>query len=347
MRYHFFNIVHYMKKKVTIKDIAEHLRVSISTVSRALANDPLIRKETRNKVFVAADELGYSRNPHAAALRNGHTNTIGIVASEMITPFVGCTLRGIQQVMNENGVNVILCNSVANPDTERENIRKLESALVAGIIIFPCDSSLNNDLFLELEKKGFPFVFIAAHPSEIETSRIVSNYYDKAYFLMDYLICSGRKKIIYISGSDNIHQNREIHKAYKDVLAKFKIDYDPEYVIRECVSIEKATEAIDSLIESNMQFDAIFASHDLLAITAMNRLRERGIRVPEDVGVAGFYGTPLSNLVYPPLTTVELPLFEMGVKAAELLLDRIKNPSDPNKKIVVDSTIRLRASTHK
>lgn len=333
-------------KRVTIKDIAEYLCVSISTVSRALSNDKNIRKETRDKIFEAADMLGYRRNNFAASLRNGHTNTIGVIAGEMISPVVSCALKGIQQVMHAEGINVLVCNSDGDPALERANIAMMEHALVDGIIIFPCPAGNNTEAFKNLEKSGIPLVFVAADPSGVDASSIVTNHYNKAYFLIDHLICSGRRHIAHLAGPEHITQNIEIMQAYKDALDKFRIPFAPELVVSADVSVDGGAAAIDMLIDKGIFFDAVFACNDLLAIGAMNRLREHGRNVPADVGVAGFSGSPLSSLVYPPLTTVELPLPEMGIQAAKHLLSKIRYPELANKKIIVDSSIKLRASTH-
>ena len=122
-------------KHVTIKDIAHHLTISVSTVSRALAGDKNIRKETKEKVLEAAKQLGYRPNPVATNLKYGHTNTVGVIVPEMVTPFASCIIHGIQELLYANGIKVIIADSEEDPEKERENIRLMERFMVDGIII--------------------------------------------------------------------------------------------------------------------------------------------------------------------------------------------------------------------
>ena len=332
-------------KHVTIKDIAEQLCLSISTVSRALANDKHIRKETRERIFQTAKEMGYQRNPLAACLRSGKSNLIGVVVNEMITSYASQVLQGIQNVMNENGITTIVLNSDSSPEQERRNLQILENSLVDGLIIAHCFDTSNNDEFLRLQKKGIPMVFIDHAPSGIDTICVGVKTYDKTFFLMDHLLRSGKRKIVHLRGPEAACDFNEIHRAYLDGLLKYKLPYDPTLVMEAPISVEGGSEAADKLLHNNVDFDAVFACHELLAIGVMNRLHDAGIRIPQDVAIAGFSGSQLSKLVYPSLTTVEPHLFEMGEKAAELLLEKISHPSLAPCRVNVDAQIHLRASS--
>lgn len=334
-------------KNVTIKDIANHLCISVSTVSRALSDDKNIRKETKERIFKAAAELGYRRNPLAVNLRTGRSNTIGVIANEMISPFAALVFKGIQDVMLDAGVNVIMANSDNDSEQERRNLQIMESSMADGIIISLCEGSRNMDEFRRLQAKGIPMVFCAHTPSGFDASQVMVNDYDKAFYLMDHLICSGRRRIVHIKGPEDSVGHADIFRAYLDSLRKFGIEPDESLVIPARLSVEEGRRVADEILDSGIDFDAVFACGDLPAIGVMNRLRERGVRVPEDVSVAGFYGSPLSQMVYPALTTVEPPLYEMGQKAADLLLKRISYPDVKSERVVVDAKIRLRESTHK
>lgn len=333
-------------KRVTIKDIAEHLCISISTVSRALANDMHIRKETRERIFQMAKEMGYQRNPLAACLRSGRTNCIGVVVNEMITSYASQVLQGIQSVMHLNGITTLVSNSDNDPAQERRNLQILENSLVDGIIIAHCLDSSNNDEFLRLQQKGIPMVFIDHAPSGIDTVCVGVNSYDKTFFLVDHLVHSGKRKIVHLHGPSQIDDFNDMHKAYREVLAKHRIPYDPTLVMETQISLENGRRIAGRLLEDGVDFDAVFACHDLLAIGVMNRLHDAGLRIPEDVAIAGFSGSHVSKLVYPSLTTVEPRLHDMGETAAALLLEKISHPSIESKKVVVDAEIMLRGSTH-
>lgn len=333
-------------KRVTIKDIANSLCISVSTVSRALANDKNIRLETREKIFEEADRMGYRRNHFAACLRSGLTNTIGVITHEMLTPYTAGVLKGIQNVTQQQNINVIIYNSENNSSQEKANILALDHSLADGIIISLCDNSENLDLISRLQNKGVPVVFFANTPSHFDATMVVENAYDKAFYLTDHLICSGRRRIVHLAGPKGILSHDDALRGYRDALVKFNIPVDDQLIIPTDIKPEAGARAIDKLLENNVDFDAVFACNDLPAIGAMNRLREVGKDIPADVSVAGFSGSPLSTMVYPQLTTVEAPLEEVGMKAASLLLHKIEHPEDRNEKITVDTRIRLRASTH-
>ena len=170
----------------------------------------------------------------------------------------------------------------------------------------------------------------------------------KSFCLVESLIRSGRKQIVHIQGPDDIYNSIERVRGYKDALAKFGIPFDKNnMLIKTGMTFEEGKKAADILVERNIPFNAIFAFTETLAIGAMNRLRELGKKIPEEIAVASFSGTELSNIVYPKLTTVEPPLYQMGKKAAELILEKIKDPASPNHSIVLDAEIKMRASTQR
>lgn len=333
-------------KRVTIKDIANHLNLSVSTVSRALSDDKNIRKETRDKINATANDLGYHRNMIAAGLRSGHTNTIAFAGDHTLTALTSEVFHGVQEVMKENGIRILLYLSDNDSEQERDNLLQMENSMIDGIIMALSHATDHVDIFERIQGKGIPIVFFSHAPKGKKFDSVVTNSYDKAFFLIDYLVCSGRKKIVCIAGPDNIEAMSDIKKAYADALKKFKIEYDPARVISTGLKMKEGAKVVDDLMDNNVEFDAIFASTDTQAIGAINRLRERGLRVPQDVSVAGFSGTKLAQIVYPALTTVEPPYLEMGKKAAELLIEKIKDPNAPRKEIVVDAKIKLRESTH-
>lgn len=332
-------------KHITIKDIAEALCLSTSTVSRALSDDKNIRRETKEKVLTTARQLGYNPNPVALNLKYGRTNTIGVIVPEMTTPFAAEVINGIQEILYPEGLKVIIAQSNEDPLTERENLHLMERFRVDGIIISLCHQSENQDEYIRIQRQGTPLVFFDRIPGNLDVSKVRVDDYAKSFFLVEHLIRSGRKRIAHIQAPSYLYNATERAKGYKDALAKFHIPYDDSLVIKTGVTIENGKEAARYLLASQVSFDAIFAFTDTLAIGAMNELRERHVRIPEEVAIASFSGTILSTIVNPQLTTVEQPLREMGHVAAELVLGKIRRPSAPNRTVVLDACIKLRAST--
>lgn len=332
-------------KHVTIKDIAHYLSISVSTVSRALVNDKNIRRETKEKVLEAAKTLGYKPNPVATNLKFGHTNTVGVIVPEMVTPFASRVINGIQEVLYANGIKVIIAESGEDPEKEKENLQLMERFMVDGIIISLCSYKRNREEYLRLQQAEMPMVFYDRIPYGLDVPQVIVDDYMKAFFLVERLIRSGRKRIVHLQGPDDVYNSIERARGYKDALSKFNIFPDEDMLVKTGLTFEDGKNVADRLVEKNISFDAVFAFTDTLAIGMMNRLRELGKKIPEEIAVASFSGTELSTIVYPKLTTVEPPLLQMGRTAAELILEKIKNPSSPNRSVVLNAEIRMRAST--
>lgn len=334
-------------KHITIKDIARHLSLSVSTVSRALVNDKNIRRETKEKVLEAAKALGYKPNPVATNLKYGHTNTVGVIVPEMVTPFASQVINGIQSILYANGLKVIIAESHEDPQKEKENLQLMERFMVDGIIICLCSYKENKEEYLRLQQAEMPMVFYDRIPHGLDVSQVTVDDYMKTFFLVEHLIRSGRQRIVHLQGPDDVYNSTERTRGYKDALSKFKIPIEAEMLIKTGLTFDDGAKAADLLIEKGTSFDAIFAFTDTLAIGAMNRLRELDKKIPEEIAIASFSGTVLSTIVYPQLTTVEPPLQEMGRTAAELILEKIKNPASPNRSVVLDAEIQIRASSGK
>ena len=334
-------------KHITIKDIARHLSLSVSTVSRALINDKNIRQETKERVLETAKMLGYKPNPVATNLKYGHTNTVGVIVPEMLTPFASQVISGIQSVLYANGIKVIIAESDEDPNKERENLQTMERFMVDGIIICLCSYKENLDQYIRLQQAEMPMVFYDRIPYGMNVSQVIVDDYIKAFFLVEHLIREGYRHIVHLQGPDDVYNSVERARGYKDALAKFNIPFNKDRMLKAGLNFKDGANAADMLIEKGISFDAIFAFTDTLAIGAMNRLRDLGKKIPEEIAIASFSGTVLSTIVYPQLTTVEPPLQQMGKVVAELIIEKIKEPLSPNRSIVLDAEIKLRASSKK
>ncbi len=335
-------------KRVTIKDIANHLTISVSSVSRALSGDKNIRRETKEAVLEAAKLLGYKPNPVATNLKYGRTNTIGVIVPEMITPYASQVISGIQEVLYGSGIKVIIAQSSESWESERENLATMERFMVDGIIVNLCDFKRNKCEYQRLHDDGMPMVFFDRIPHQMDVSQVVVDDYMKSFFLTEHLIRQGCKRIVHLRGADAVYNSELREKGYRDALQKFNIQLDfSKYIVNSGLRFEDGNRAVGELLAANLEFDAIFAFTDTLAIGALGRLRDEGICVPNDVAVASFSGTVLSTIVHPKLTTVEPPLVQMGREAAQLILEKIKDPESPARSIVLDADIVYRDSTNR
>ena len=332
-------------KHVTIKDIARSLCISVSTVSRALTDDKNIRRETREAVLREAERLGYRCNPVAMNLKMGRTNTIGVIVPEMHTPYASQVVAGIQSVLYKNNQKVMIAESDENPDRERESLQMMEEFMVDGLIVSLCSYKHNIETYRRLANEGVAIVFYDRIPHGMDDMpQVMVDDNNDSYFMAEHLIRLGRRRIAYLYGPDDVYNAVERGRGYREAMEKFQI-YDPRLIVKTGMTFADGAAAVDSLVRQGIEFDAVYAFTDTLAIGAMNRLREKGRCIPEDVAVAGFSGTELSTIVFPQLTTVEPPLTEMGQRAAELVLEKVRNPEAENRKIVLRTEMKCRAST--
>lgn len=332
-------------KHVTIKDIARSLYISVSTVSRALTDDKNIRRETREAVLREAERLGYRRNPVVMNLKMGRTNTIGVIVPEMHTPYASQVVAGIQSVLYKNNQKVMIAESDENPDRERESLQMMEEFMVDGLIVSLCSYKHNIETYRRLANEGVAIVFYDRIPHGMDDMpQVMVDDNNDSYFMAEHLIRLGRRRIAYLYGPDDVYNAVERGRGYREAMEKFQI-YDPRLIVKTGMTFADGAAAVDSLVRQGIEFDAVYAFTDTLAIGAMNRLREKGRCIPEDVAVAGFSGTELSTIVFPQLTTVEPPLTEMGQRAAELVLEKVRNPEAENRKIVLRTEMKCRAST--
>ena len=332
-------------KRVTIKDIAKRLIVSVSTVSRALNNDPTIRRETRDMIVATAKEMGYRRNPEAMNLKGGYSKTIGVLVPEMTTPYAACVIEGIQHVCYANNYKVLIASASEDWEKERVNLEIMKQFMIDGIIVCSVDYRRNTDLFKEIIQSGTPIVFYDRIPYGINAPQVIIDDETKAFFLVEHLIRNGCKHIAYIGADANVVYNTVLrHRGYRGALERYGLSYDPAIDIQaDGLSYGSGAAAVDRILGKH--FDAIFAFTDTLAIGAMNRLKLLGRRIPQDVAVAGFSGTEISTIVSPQLTTVEPNQFEMGKRAAELVIKHITHHDEKIEKVIIDANIIYRDST--
>ena len=332
-------------KHVTIKDIARELCISVSTVSRALTDDKNIRRETREAVLREAERLGYRRNPVAMNLKMGRTNTIGVIVPEMHTPYASQVVAGIQSVLYKNNQKVMIAESDEDPNREHESLLMMEEFMVDGLIVSMCSHKHNLETYRRLAAAGMAIVFYDRIPHGLDDMpQVMIDDNNDSYFMAEHLVRLGRRRIAYLYGPDDVYNAVERAHGYREAMEKFGV-YDPQLVVKTGMTFVDGAAAVDDLVRRGVEFDAVYAFTDTLAIGAMNRLRELGRRIPEDVAVAGFSGTELSTIVYPKLTTVEPPLGEMGRRAAELVLEKVNNPAAENRRIVLRTEMKCRAST--
>jgi LacI family transcriptional regulator len=309
--------------QTTIKDIAKELGISPSTVSRALKDHPDISPKTRKAVKELAEKLNYEPNAIALSLRNRSSKTIGIIIPEIVHFFFSSVISGIEEIAYQEGFTVIICQSNENYEKERNIIHTLISKRVDGILVSVSKTTTNYDHFLEMQRSNIPVVFYDRVLNIPQTDRVIVDDYTGAYKAVEHLIRMGCQRIAHLATSQELQIGRNRKNGYLQALKDNQIEIDEEIILR-CDTDKHAVKCIPYILSLQKRVDGIFAVNDLTAITAMSIIKRSGYRIPEDIAIAGFSNSVYSSMTDPPLTTIEQQGYEVGRRAINLLLDRIK-----------------------
>ena len=333
-------------RQVTIKNIANKLNISPSTVSRALNDHPDIRIHTKDLVKKAASELGYNPNIIARNLKSNKSKQIGVIVPEIRHDFFANAISGIEEVAYQKGYTIIIAQSNEQQEREIINLDSMYLHRVAGIIVSISQTTTNSSHFQRLLDKGINIVFFDRVCYDIDTPKIHIDDLESSYEVVEYLIKRGYEKVVHFAGPQilRICKNRKL--GYEKALIKLKVNYAP--IIFEGGMHEKdGYNHVNDLINSGIKSCAIFAVNDPVAKGAMKRLKELNIDVPGQIGIVGFSNNPITEMISPALTTVDQPSFEMGKKAAEILINGIENPDESNSNIDIklDTSLIIREST--
>lgn len=320
--------------RATIVDIAKELKISPSTVSRALRDHPDISKATKERVIGVAKRLDYFPDSLAQGLKKRRTNTIGIIVPEIRHHFFASAISGIEDVTYKSDFTIMVCQS--NEDYTREviNLRAMVSNRVAGLLVSLAQNTVDISHFDILQKRGIPVVFFDRSNEKITQSQIIVDDYQGAFDAVSHLIERGYQKIAHIRGPENISIGRDRYLGYLDALTKNGIPINEKYIVTAGFQQDDGLIAMQKLLEMTSPPDAVFAVNDPVAIGAYIVLKEKNIRIPQEMALVGFSNDPVSALLEPALTTVSQPIYEIGRAAAKMLLKQIDNGENMQKPIV-------------
>ncbi|WP_321290367.1 LacI family DNA-binding transcriptional regulator [uncultured Sunxiuqinia sp.] len=317
------------KTSITIHDIAKELNISASTVSRALNDNPRISKATKAKIKSLALKLGYQPNTIASNLRNQRTNTIGIVVPLINRHFFSTFISGVEDVAFDAGYNVIISQSKDQLEKEKQIIHSLFSNRVDGLITSLSMQTNEFDHFQLFTNKNIPLVFFDRIAPQLETNKIVVDDFACGFKATQHLIDQGYKRIAHLAGPTVLNTYHERMEGYKDALKKNSLPAADELIIFNKLTRIDGQEAIKKLLALKNPPDAVFCGNDTSALSMIVYLKSIGIRVPEDFGIVGFSNEPFSEVVTPSISTLKQPAYEMGQKAARLILNEIENKQTP------------------
>jgi DNA-binding LacI/PurR family transcriptional regulator len=329
-------------RQPSIKDIARLARVSHPTVSRALQNSPLVNAQTAAKIRKIADEAGYRASAVARGLVTRRTRTIGLVVTTVADPFASEVVCGIEQTANDHGYSVFLADSNADPVREKKVVQALAERRVDGIIV---TSSRVGALYLPLLKEMMvPIVLVNdQYPGAFVHSVMIANL-DGMRAAAEHLIALGHRRIAYLGDQFGYQSDVERLAGYRAALDAAGVPPMPELVVHGDGKAEAAMTAMDKLLALDLPPTAVCCYNDMSALGAMRRIRMRGLRVPEDVSVAGFDDLFFASYTQPPLTTVRQPMRRMGQLAMENLF-KLMSGEESVEQIQVGAELIVREST--
>ena len=329
-------------KYITLKMVAKRAGVSVNTASRAINNKPDINLETKKRVLQIAKELGYIRNAAAVALRTKKTGTIGVVIADNRNPFYAEVLNGMEEAAREKNYHIILANTQRDYKKEEDAINLLLAKRVDGLLITPVQDK--DDDIKNLIDANIPFVVVGRDFENIEVDAIYNDEVKGGFLATEYLIKKGHKRIALINGFLYKSPAKGRSEGYKKALKKYRISLDESLISVGDINIEDGYERTKQMLEKNLDFTAIFAYNDMMAFGAMQAIKEKGLRIPEDIGLAGYDDILFSSLISPALTTIRLKKQELGVESVKLLFSRINGSRKKMKKVMLEVELIVRGT---
>ena len=332
--------------RVTLSDVAARAEVDPSTASRALNSETshLLSGDTVAKVSQAAEELGYTPNTIARSLRTSRTMTVGMLVPDLENPFFPPIVRGLEDELANSGYAVVLANTDDDPARDRAATQALSARQLDGLVIASARS--DHEATEWLHDRTLPLVFVNRMDARHDVPWVIADDAAGTDDLMDHLFELGHTKIAQISGPQLFSTSRVRFAGYKRGLRRHREKLDRGRVVfADSFSVSAGAKACRELLNREVAFTAIFASDDLIAIGCMDTLLRAGIRVPKEVSIAGYNDLLLVGMLNPPLTTVRVPKYEMGVTAARLLLARMTGTVGSDIQVKLRPALVVRDST--
>jgi LacI family transcriptional regulator len=327
----------------TIREVAESAGVSYATVSHVINNTRLVSHETRERVLTAMEQLNYRPNALARSLRQGKTNTIGLVLPDSANPFFAEISRGIEDEAFKRGYSVFLCNTELDIQRELFYVDVLSKKQVDGIIFVAAGDQADSLDFLL--RRNMPVVMIDRDVPNVEVDAVLTDHKLGGFLATRHLIELGHKRIACIAGPSSITPSAERITGYRRALEEAGISYDENLVLRGDYHAQSGLEITHSILKMNLRPTAIFALNDLMALGALRAAAEADCSVPDDLAVVGYDDLEIARFTNPPLTTISQPKKAIGAQAVSLLVDRMSQKSRAPSRLVLPPELVIRRST--
>jgi LacI family transcriptional regulator len=332
--------------RATLREVADKAGVHPATASRALnrGTESMVNATTAARIQKVAKELGYSPNPIARSLKTSRSSSIGLVIPDLTNPLFPPIVRGIEDVLRPVGYNAWIVNTDNQADLEATAVESFRQRNVEGFVF--ATAHLEHPLLEEMAASGTPMVLVNRRIASADIPSVTSDDATGVAMAMQHLVDLGHRKIIHLAGPQDLSTGVTRRRAFRESLEDHSLPDEPARVIVcETWSEEAGTRAALEIIDSDVEFTAILAGNDLLALGAYDALTERGLRCPEDISVIGFNDMPYMDKVWPPMTTVRIPHYEIGAEAARLLLEVLEDPTRHPRSLLLPLTLVVRSST--
>jgi LacI family transcriptional regulator len=332
-------------RKVTMKDIASTLGVSINTVSKALGNKPDISLGTKEQVYKTARELGYEYEIIPKSWHSHRTNVVGLVIADNSNPFFAKVVKSVERTLQNSGYALILCNTDEDYRREKSIIALLVERKIDGIILTPTQSN-DEDIAFLLSKKT-PFVLLGRHFSSYKVPCVIADDRGGAYEATNHLARLGHKRILFINAPSYISSAAERLEGYRAAFRDNGIVVN-ESLIRSCEpKMENAYNEMKGIMLEELDFSAVFTFSDQMMLGVVRVFHERGIRVPQDCSLVGFDDIDFASIMTPPLTTIVQDTDRLGTESATMLLKMINGQEITEATKVIPTKAIIRGSTQK
>lgn len=325
----------------TLRDVARRASVSTSTVSHVLNETRFVSETTRQRVLSAMRELDYEPNAAARMLSLKRSDALGLVVSDIRNPFFASVARGVEDVAQENGYTVVLCNTDEDVTRETACLRALQTRQVDGILL--ASAGVADAYVTRLVRAGFPIVLVDRNLPGVRLPAVLLDNEGAAHSAVTHLIARGHRRIGMVSGRGPISTTTERIAGYKRALVDAGLTVQDRLIISGESTSEGGVQATTALLDLRPRPTAIFSGNNLMSIGALRALQSRGLSVPQDIALAGFddFPFPWSDAFRPRLTTVAQPTYELGRQAAEMLVRRLREPtrSRPERIVLVGKLV--------
>ncbi|RCS27308.1 LacI family transcriptional regulator [Polaribacter sp. WD7] len=338
-----------IKKKTTIKDIANVLNISPAAVSKALHDDSRISVKTKKAVRQVAKNLNYQPNHLASALRSGKSNLVGVIVPRTNSNFFSSVIQNIEEVLNKEGYNIIITQSNESYKKECDSIDTLLYTQVDGIIASMANETVNLSHFEKVKTKGIPLILFDRGENDLNVDYVGIDDYNSSHLIVEHLVKQGCKRIAHIGGYKHtrIYNNRI--RGYIDALKKHNLPLDDELLLEGNLTIKDGKAKMLQLLSLKNRPDAVYAASDYAALGAQRVLKENNIKVPDDVALVGFSNEPFTSMVTPSITSIEQHSEAIGKKAANAFLEHVKKDvvTQTLTKHILDVELMIRNSSQK